>query len=89
MPVHPHHFPHLFLYSPPSQFHPTIPEVCWRLAMLVCTELWLRDEEKFSRLVKLITFGVMEVVTPHDTNLLIEYSTGPVNSQIYLYVLSE
>jgi hypothetical protein len=57
--------------------------------MLVCTELWLRDEEKFSRLVELITFGVMEVVTLHNTNLLVEYSTGPVNSQIYLYVLSE
>ena len=57
--------------------------------MLVCTELWLRDEEEFSRLVELIAFGVTEVVTPRDTNLLVEYSTEPVNSQIYLYVLSE
>jgi hypothetical protein len=32
---------------------------------------------------KLITFGVMEAVTPCNTDLLIEYFTELLNSQIY------
>jgi hypothetical protein len=37
----------------------------------------------------LIAFGVTEVVTPRDTDLLVGYFTVPVNSRIYLYTLSE
>ena len=47
----------------------------------------VEDEEEFS--LELITFGVTEVVTPCETDLLVEHSTGPINSQIYLYVLFE
>ena len=39
--------------------------------------------------VEFITFGVTEDVSPSNANLLVKYSTAPVNSQIYFYVLFE
>ena len=58
--------------------------------MFVLFGLWLRDEENSLRyLVESIAFGVTEVVTPRNTDLLVEYSAVHLNSQGYLYVLFE
>ena len=40
-------------------------------------------------LVKLFAFGVMEVLIPHDIDMLMEYSTMPLKSGIYLFTLFE
>ena len=40
-------------------------------------------------LVELFVFGVTEVLIPHDIDMLVEYSTRPLKSGIYLFTLFE
>ena len=77
--------PSNLLYSPIGALRSARP-----LGVFVLFGLWLRDEENgLGCLVESITFRVMEVVTPCNTNLLVEYSAVHLNPQGYLYALFE
>ena len=77
--------PSNLLYPPSGPFRSAGPP-----DVLVLFGLWLRDEIRYLETqLNLPRFRVTEVVTLCNTDLLIEDSTGLVNSPIYLYTLSE
>ena len=84
--------PHIPLPAPSNLLYP--PFGALRLArppgVFMLFGLWLRDEENSLRyLVETIAFGVREVVTLRNTDLLVEYPAVHLNSQGYLYALFE
>src|SRR5882762_6674068 len=80
---HPLHCPHHSVVVPVSLVIGTCPSLWWWCCY------WLIKQRAMIYLGPLITFRVMEVVTPCDINHLIASSTVPLKNQIYLFTLSE